>query len=459
MKTIFLKITKKKFQISGSNEWLPITKLMDTLHEITIKGDNYIITDNNLDYLFKSLSFLYEYQKHLYIKMRGKELQGITIYERGKKWKFRNLKNYTQDICENIEDMAKSYNALESALHINLGSLYHLDNLIRRDFKTSAEYDLNFKNMLYLDEAEHIAKWKPRQLYYMNDRNKLKVIENISKYDLNNYYWDVFRKGELPYGKPIACNPNDCQHDFSLLEVIVWGKLKEDKVPLLYNSDEDGEANEYAKEIFGEKFYISSITMNKVFDHYDIDDIEIVDYICFKTKTINIDWFLNKWIKLQKAQTNSDNKTMIKSAIHKQLGLFGASSLNKTYKIRNNKIILQQGNYKFFEYSPLLLYIVDKAKERMINYIEKYEESFVACVVDSIVLSNGDFQEPISKEIGDWKLVNKSHYGFFKSTTQYVNWDESDTINYSKQSGLKKTEVELNDLTPQEAIKILKGEI
>lgn len=457
MKTIFLKITNSEFEISGYKHKLPLNKLVYTLKEITVKGNNFIITDNNLDYLFKSLSFLYEYQKHLYIKMRSKEIQGITIYEKGRIWKFRNIQNYLKDECTNIVDMEKYYNNLCASLGLDLGSLYHIDNLIRKDFKTGSEYDLNFKNKIYNSTAKYLSNWRPRQLYYIKDDKKFKILNNISKYDLNNYYWDIFKNGLLPYGVPIECEPKKCTHSFSMLEIEIWGKLIDGKIPLLYSIDEDGEANDYEKELFGNKFYISSIIMNRVFEHYHVDSIEIINYTCFETKKINIDGFLNKWIGLQKSQINGDNKTMIKASIHKQIGLFGASSINKSYKVNKNKIILKEGTYRFYEYSPLLLYITDMAKDKMYDYIEKYKDSFVACVVDSIVLESGEFYEPISREIGDWKLVNKSDYGFFKSTTQYVNWNKNDEITYSKQSGVRKNETDFSDLTPKEAIKILNG--
>ena len=278
-------------------------------------------------------------------------------------------------------------------------------------------------NNLFPDlEKDFLVKW--RGAYrggrsMVNDLHRNKILKNVKRFDINSMYPYIMREMELPYGEPIKCNRNE--YNFELYDVNISFKLKKGHLPCILKKGSlgFGEDSYYTETEGVENLKISSIDFKLLEINYDIEYLEFIEILGFKTTKYLFRKYIDKYYEIKNREKGA-KKLIAKLMLNSLYGKFGSKPEGKT-----KKPILVEETLKFeynekedmkHYYLPIAIAITSYAHKLLDDNI-RYTgiENFVYCDTDSIH-TLGDLPKELidNKELGKFKLEG------IEKTSKYI---------------------------------------
>lgn len=246
----------------------------------------------------------------------------------------------------------------------------------------------------------------------VNPRYAGKVLEKVSRFDINSMYPSIMAYMPLPYGAPIEkSEPSGFR--FELYEVMITFKLKEGHLPTLLKSgslySKAGDTY-YTETILPIKLKISNIDLDIMKKHYDIPYIRFIRVQCFKTYRFYFKPWVEEHYKM-KSEAKGGLRLVYKLILNSLYGKFGSrpTGCNKI-PLLNDEGILE---YKLSDehdmgqyYLPVAIAIVSWAHKLIDDAIcATGLDNFVYCDTDSVhTLGTLPADMVDNKELGKFKL-------------------------------------------------------
>lgn len=292
-------------------------------------------------------------------------------------------------------------------------------------------------NNLFPDlEKDFLVKW--RGAYrggrsMVNDLHRNKILKNVKRFDINSMYPYIMREMELPYGEPIKCNRNE--YNFELYDVNISFKLKKGHLPCILKKGSlgFGEDSYYTETEGVENLKISSIDFQLLEINYDIEYLEFIEILGFKTTKYLFRKYIDKYYEIKNREKGA-KKLIAKLMLNSLYGKFGSKPEGKT-----KKPILVEESLKFeynekedmkHYYLPIAIAITSYAHKLLDDNI-RYTgiENFVYCDTDSIH-TLGDLPKELidNKELGKFKLEGIEKISKYIRQKCYVVKDEDNSI-------------------------------
>lgn len=236
-------------------------------------------------------------------------------------------------------------------------------------------------------------------------------VYNVKRYDINSMYPYVMAFKDMPYGYPIAINERST-YRFEIYKINIMFHLKKGHLPTLLKSGSmyNKSGDTYYIETDGiETLYITSIDLEILERHYDIEFINFEEMYGFKTSQFIFRNWIMHYYNL-KSQSTGGMKLLYKLIINNLYGKFGSKCEGKRKRPKFEDDIL---HFEMSEtedmrcyYLPVALAIVSGAHLLIDNAIcETGYENFVYCDTDSVHTLGELPKEWIdNKEIGKFKL-------------------------------------------------------
>lgn len=292
-----------------------------------------------------------------------------------------------------------------------------------------------FKKLFPTLEKAFIDRW--RHAYrggrsQVNPKYAGKILENVSRYDLNSMYPSIMANKPLPYGDPIPCTKPG-KYRFELYKLKIHFKLKEGHLPCILRT-----GSLFSKA--GDTYYvdtngiinldISSLDFALLKKHYDIYYIKYEEIVGFKT-LIGI---FKIWVdKMYELKSNSEGglRLVYKLLLNSLYGKFGSKTSGR------NKIpmLLPDGTVAFtlsdehdmgLYYLPVAIAITSWAHVIIDDAIMTTGiDNFVYCDTDS-VHTLGTLPPEIvdNKELGKFKLEGVEKISKYIRQKTYIYKDD-----------------------------------
>ena len=413
----------------------------DAIDHNIIRPKGYILTDEELPYLYDDIIVLKEF-----IKLTV--LEGIDVKE-GYRVHFKNLTIASQSMNEYKELIYEHY--------VN-DDFYNI-----KAFKESFEELLNYNKYLKSQGRKEVKidkdklfevvfpKLHPnidcflRQSYYggitYKNSDLLNQLEGQKLhgivYDVNSLYPSVMRTQLLPYGKPkFFTGKYDLQsigikEEYPLyiqqVRVPIF-KIKHNKMPnvqiresIRFKSTDYQKDNSYIDQ-FGNKQYeeciftFTNVQLERFLDTYDIPmGIEYLDGYMFKGSYGLFDNYIDTFMELKKSGAGAV-RTTAKLFLNSLYGKFGTNPCREERLINFEDDLFsttnKNENGEYLEYLtdcvylPVASFITSYAREVLLSAVNNVWDRFLYCDTDSIhILGTEEPQIPIhDKELGHWKF-------------------------------------------------------
>lgn len=292
-----------------------------------------------------------------------------------------------------------------------------------------------FKKLFPTLEKAFIDRW--RHAYrggrsQVNPKYAGKILENVSRYDLNSMYPSIMANKPLPYGDPIPCTKPG-KYRFELYKLKIHFKLKEGHLPCILRT-----GSLFSKA--GDTYYvdtngiinldISSLDFALLKKHYDIYYIKYEEIVGFKT-LIGI---FKIWVdKMYELKSNSEGglRLVYKLLLNSLYGKFGSKTSGR------NKIpmLLPDGTVAFrlsdehdmgLYYLPVAIAITSWAHVIIDDAIMTTGiDNFVYCDTDSVhTLGTLPAEIVDNKELGKFKLEGVEKISKYIRQKTYIYKDD-----------------------------------
>lgn len=292
-----------------------------------------------------------------------------------------------------------------------------------------------FKKLFPTLEKAFIDRW--RHAYrggrsQVNPKYAGKILENVSRYDLNSMYPSIMANKPLPYGEPIPCTKPG-RYRFELYKLKIHFKLKKGHLPCILST-----GSLFSKA--GDTYYvntggiiemdISSLDFELLKKHYDIYYIKYEEIIGFKT----LKGIFKIWVdKMYELKSNSEGglRLVYKLLLNSLYGKFGS----KTSGRNKIPVLLSSGTVAFtlsdehdmgLYYLPVAIAITSWAHVIIDDAIMTTGiDNFVYCDTDS-VHTLGTLPPEIvdNKELGKFKLEGVEKISKYIRQKTYIYKDD-----------------------------------
>lgn len=282
---------------------------------------------------------------------------------------------------------------------------------------------------------EFLNKWREA---YRGGRSQVnpiyqdKILENISRFDINSMYPSIMYNEPLPYGEPIMITEMG-ETKFELYHMLIGFTLKEGHLPtLLRKSGLYAFDDSYYIETEGvEELWLSSIDYELVQRHYNIYYVKILDMCGFRTSRLLFIDYVSKWYT-KKNEDYGAKKVVDKFMLNCLYGKFG-SNHEGYHKIPELDEISGKVRYKKSEVMDMKKYYLPMAIA-ITSYAHKYIddaimatgiENFVYCDTDSIhTLGTLPKNMIDNKELGKFKLESIEEKGKYVRQKTYITLEK-----------------------------------
>ena len=441
----------------------------DAIDHNIIRPKDYILTDEELPYLYDDIIVLKEF-----IKLTV--LEGIDVKE-GYRVHFKNLTIASQSMNEYKELMYEHYvnddfynikafkESFESLLNYNI----YLKQQGRKEIKIDKDklFETVFPKLhpnidCFLRQSYYGGiTYKNSDLINHLEGQELKGIV----YDVNSLYPSVMRTKLLPYGKPkfftgkYDLQPVGIKEEYPLyiqqVKVPLF-KIKPNKMPnvqiresIRFKSTDYQKDNSYIDK-FGNKQYeeciftFTNVQLERFLDTYDIPmGIEYLDGYMFKGSYGLFDNYIDTFMELKKSGTGAVRATA-KLFLNSLYGKFGTNPCREERLINFEDDLFsttnRNENGEYLEYLTDCVYltvasfITSYAREVLLTAVNNVWDRFLYCDTDSIhILGTEEPQIPIhDKELGHWKFegefvnakyIGAKRYAELIKTENGTHWD------------------------------------
>lgn len=280
-------------------------------------------------------------------------------------------------------------------------------------------------------DIEWIKSW--REAYrggrtQVNPKYANKIMQNVSRYDLNSMYPSIMAQKPLPYGQPIPCKTPG-RFKFELYRVHIMFKLKEGHLPTLLKS-----SSIYNKA--GDSYYtdsegildirISSIDLDIMKRHYDIYVLKYIEIYGFRCALNLFRTWVTDHYRL-KSESIGGMRLFYKLTLNSLYGKFGSrpTGRNKTpYLDEEGAVHLKLGEEHDMGvyYLPVAIAIVSWAHKMIDDAIMTTGyDNFIYCDTDS-VHTLGRLPDDIvdQKELGKFKLEGTEELSKYIRQKTYI---------------------------------------
>lgn len=413
----------------------------DAIDHNIIRTKNYILSDEELPYLYDDIVVLKEFIK-LVVQ------QGIEVKE-GYKVNFKNLTIASQAMNEYKELMFEQF--------VN-DDFYHIKGF-KEGFENMLNYNIYLKNQgrkeLKIDKdllfESVFPKLHPnidcflRQSYYggitYKNSDLLNKLEGQKLhgivYDVNSLYPSVMRTQLLPYGKPKFFTgkydllPIELKEEYPLFiqQVRVpMFEIKPNKMPnvqiresIRFKSTDYQKNNSYIDQ-FGDiqyedcVFTFTNVQLKRFLETYDIPlGIEYLDGYMFKGSYGLFDNYIDTFMTLKKVGTGAVRETA-KLFLNSLYGKFGTNPCREERLVYFEDDLFSTTNKneegELLEYLtdciylPVASFITSYAREVLLSAVNNVWDRFLYCDTDSIHITG--LEEPNipihDKELNHWKF-------------------------------------------------------
>ena len=281
-------------------------------------------------------------------------------------------------------------------------------------YNSFLESDANFKRTFPILDREWLMEWRSA---YRGGRSQVnpiyagKILHDVRRYDINSMYPYAMSRFPMPYGNPIELSKPNLM-PFELYCVDIAFKLKKGHLPtLLKKHGLDFSKDTYYTETEGvERIYISSIDLELVYRHYDVQYIRYEKIYGFYTDaSIFREWIDQHYRDKQNA--TGGLRMVYKLIINNLYGKFGSNprGARKIPSLGNEgEVSFHMGEMEDMRiyYLPVAIAITSYCHRMIDDAILKTGYSkFVYCDTDSVhTLGTLPDDWVDAKEIGKFKL-------------------------------------------------------
>lgn len=280
---------------------------------------------------------------------------------------------------------------------------------------------------------------------YVSPLFQNKDIKKGKVYDVNSLYPWAMRYNTYPIGKPlyfVGKHIDDASHPLYIQRLRCEFKLKKGYLPCIQIKNSlKYSATEYLVESDGPVVLtLCDVDLKLFMDHYDVTNIDYIDYWSFACRDDIFDKYIDTWYKV-KENSKGAIRQLAKLMLNNLYGKFATSPeiTEKMPIIENGAIryIVQQHYIKEGVYIPVGIWCTAYARNKTIRTAQKLYDRFIYADTDSVHL-NGD-EEPIElkgeiddKKLGKW--ANESNFvrGRFLKAKAYIEEELIDKESFDK---------------------------
>ena len=281
-------------------------------------------------------------------------------------------------------------------------------------YNSFVESDADFKRTFPILDRDWLMEWRSA---YRGGRSQVnpiyagKILHGVRRYDINSMYPYAMSRFPMPYGNPIELSKPNVM-PFELYCVDIAFKLKKGHLPtLLKKHGLDFSKDTYYTDTDGvERIYISSIDLELVYRHYDVQYIKYEKIYGFYTDAS----IFRQWIDQHyrdKQNATGGLRMVYKLIINNLYGKFG-SNPRGAKKIPSlgdeGQVTFHMGEMEDMRiyYLPVAIAITSYC-HRMIDdaILKTGYDKFVYCDTDSVhTLGTLPDEWVDAKEIGKFKM-------------------------------------------------------
>lgn len=376
---------------------------------------------------------------------------------------------YLYNDCLSLKRLINSFSSVNK---LNLNR-YTKTSYAWAEFSKEIKYSELYNDILTEEEWKYNNLFATGGFTWLNDDYQYKLVENITRDDVNSLYPAAMYNTPMPIGRPIKGCKIDCEHICSLIEINITCKIKENKVPFLrVGGSYRDEHIQWKDEIYRETIYITKHMLSKVFEYYEVYDYNIIKITCYNHTMGIAHKFFDKYMALKisclkDSPEYDDAKT-------KMNGCFGRTFINiyqRRYflrlikpgeKFRKDKSIYGKYVMEYTEevmekipYNALAVFILSNSKSYyLIDMMQKVgRKDLIYVDTDSITYwsrLNGINTDIHQTELGKWKKeFENMKYGYYIKRKFYLLSDTLDgPVKQIKSSKISKKNIQkysLND--------------
>ena len=313
-------------------------------------------------------------------------------------------------------------------------------------FKETIGGDKMYRSLfpeLTIEEDNYIRRAYRGGFCWVNPKFKGKVLSNIHVFDENSMYPDKMYNKPLPYDKPIFYQgkyKESVVYNLYIQHIKVACNLKDDGIPCILLHSQIFQS-EYLVSTKNEMIdlYLTSIDLKLLFDNYEVQDIEYIDGVAFKSNNKLFRKYIEP-IYISKCNTKGSEKMLAKLKLNGLYGKFASNPINYIIEPKLNEkgivtYIVSGSEYSEPEYTALSCFVTAYAREDIIYILKANLPYAVYCDTDSAHLLEGFDPSTIrqdSKKLGYYKLervlfkakylAQKTYYGFEQMENKVVEY-------------------------------------
>lgn len=304
-----------------------------------------------------------------------------------------------------------------------------------KDFYTKNQYKTFFPTPS-MEEDKVWRKAYKGGFTYVSEKYRGKDIGDGIVLDVNSLYPSVMYYCKMPYGEAIHGNgkyKKEQEHDLFIQELWCEFDLKPNKIPTIQLKGTLAFVpTEYLKSSNTERvhLYLTSVDMGLFFEHYNVYNVEFVQYWAWKSSDKLFRKYIDYWMEIKINATKEGNKALRTIAKLMLNNLYGKFATNPICAQR--KPYLKDGvvKYETLEqeertplYIPVGAFVTAWARYKTITSAQKVYNRFVYADTDSLHLIGTDIPKGLEIDgvkLGAWKMEAKFEKARFLRQKCYI---------------------------------------
>jgi len=240
-----------------------------------------------------------------------------------------------------------------------------------------------------------------------------------SVYDVNSLYPSVMRYKTLPYGEPVFAEglpEKSAAYPLFIVSMTFTAKLKPGYVPIIQIKASTMFSESEYQTVIDEPVTLTftSVDLEMVFEHYDIDVIAYNGGYRFKARRGLFDDYIDKWAKV-KAENKGAKKQIAKLHLNSLYGKFASNpDVTGKYPVLEDGVVklkLDREAERDPVYTAMGAFITAYARQVTITAVQLNYDRFAYCDTDSMHLMGTE--PPKGIEIDDDELGKWAHEADF----------------------------------------------
>lgn len=240
-----------------------------------------------------------------------------------------------------------------------------------------------------------------------------------SVYDVNSLYPSVMRYKTLPYGEPVFAEglpEQSAAYPLFIVSMTFTAKLKPGYVPIIQIKASTMFSESEYQTVIDEPVTLTftSVDLEMVFEHYDIDVISYNGGYRFKARRGLFDDYIDKWAKV-KAENKGAKKQIAKLHLNSLYGKFASNpDVTGKYPVLEDGVVklkLDREAERDPVYTAMGAFITAYARQVTITAVQMNYDRFAYCDTDSLHLMGTE--PPKGIEIDDDELGKWAHEADF----------------------------------------------